>query len=159
MLAELGMVLGDPGHRLADRAGHGGSGALGCGRGRSIATAQAERTRELPNEEVALGVGLRGNLTIDHHPPGAGLVSRYLHLDGDSICVEEGEPVTKGDLIARVGSGPEDPHLHFELRIVVDPSDRRYWSDRNSVAVDPTRPLYRFEAGALPLVPSGGRRP
>jgi hypothetical protein len=36
MLAELGMVLGDPGHRLADRAGHSGSGALGGGCGSSI---------------------------------------------------------------------------------------------------------------------------
>jgi hypothetical protein len=38
MLAELGMVLGDPGHRLTDRAGHSGSSALGRGRGSSITT-------------------------------------------------------------------------------------------------------------------------
>jgi Peptidase family M23 len=99
---------------------------------------------------------VRGNLTIDHHPSGNGLISRYLHLDGDSICVEPGEPVTKGDLIGQVGSGPSDPHLHFELRIVVDPSDRRFWSDRNSAALDPTRLLYRFEAAALPLVRAAG---
>jgi Peptidase family M23 len=106
--------------------------------------------------EVERGAaGVRGNLTIDHHPSGTGLVSRYLHLDGDSICVEPGEPVTKGDLVGQIGSGPSDPHLHFELRIVVDPSDRRFWSDRNSVALDPTRLLYRFEA-ALPLVRAGG---
>jgi hypothetical protein len=36
MVAELGMVLGDPGHRLADRAGHSGSGALGRGCSSSI---------------------------------------------------------------------------------------------------------------------------
>jgi Peptidase family M23 len=107
--------------------------------------------------EVERGAtGVRGNLTIDHHPSGTGLVSRYLHLDGDSICVEPGQPVTKGDLIGQIGSGPSDPHLHFELRIVVDPSDRRFWSDRNSVALDPTRLLYRFEAAALPLLRSGG---
>ena len=99
--------------------------------------------------EVERGAtGVRGNVTIDHHPVAAGLVSRYLHLDGDSICVEPGESVTKGDLIGQLGSGPADPHLHFELRIVVDPSDRRFWADRNSVALDPTRLLYRFEAGA-----------
>jgi len=40
MLAELGMVLGDPGHRLADRAGHSCSSALGRGRGSSITTTQ-----------------------------------------------------------------------------------------------------------------------
>jgi Peptidase family M23 len=106
--------------------------------------------------EVERGAsGVRGNLTIDHHPAGTGLVSRYLHLDGDSICVEPGEPVTKGDLIGQLGPGPSDPHLHFELRIVVDPSDRRFWSDRNSVALDPTRLLYRFEAGALELRRAG----
>jgi hypothetical protein len=107
--------------------------------------------------EVERGAtGVRGNLTIDHHPSGTGLVSRYLHLDGDSICVEPGEPVTKGDRIGQIGSGPSDPHLHFELRIVIDPSDRRFWSDRNSVALDPTRLLYRFEAAALPLLRAGG---
>jgi hypothetical protein len=107
--------------------------------------------------EVERGAtGVRGNLTIDHHPAGTGLVSRYLHLDGDSICVEPGESVTKGDLIGQLGSGPADPHLHLELRIVVDASDRRYWADRNSVALDPTRLLYRFEAGALPLLRAGG---
>jgi hypothetical protein len=107
--------------------------------------------------EVERGAtGVRGNLTIDHHPLGTGLVSRYLHLDGDSICVEPGESVTKGDLIGQIGSGPSDPHLHFELRIVIDPSDQRFWSDRNSAALDPTRLLYRFEAGALPLLRAGG---
>ena len=99
--------------------------------------------------------GVRGDVTIDHHPAGTGLVSRYLHLEGAGICVEPGQPVTKGDMIARLGPGPADPHLHFELRIVIDPSDRRFWSDRNSVAVDPTRLLYRSEEDALPLV-SGG---
>jgi hypothetical protein len=107
--------------------------------------------------EVERGAsGVRGNVTIDHHPAGTGLVSRYLHLEGASICVEPGEPVTKGDLIGQLGSGPRDPHLHFELRIVIDPSDRRFWSDRNSVALDPTRLLYRFEAGALELLRADG---
>jgi Peptidase family M23 len=99
--------------------------------------------------------GTRGDVTIDHHPTGAGLVSRYLHLEGGSLCVELGDSVTKGEVIGRVGPGPADPHLHFELRIVVDRSDRRFWSDRNSIAIDPTRLLYRLEAGALPVVPSG----
>jgi Peptidase family M23 len=103
--------------------------------------------------EVERGAdGVRGNVTIDHHPLGTGLVSRYLHLDGGTICVEPGEAVTKGDLIGQLGSGPADPHLHFELRIVLDPSDRRFWSDRNTIAVDPTRLLYRFEADAVALV-------
>jgi hypothetical protein len=69
--------------------------------GECVFAAYTGRVVEVDREAV------RGNLTIDHHPLGAGLVSRYLHLDGDSICVEEDEPVTKGDLIARIGSGPE----------------------------------------------------
>ena len=64
MLAELGMVLTDPGHRLADRAGHTGSGTFGGGGGSSTTTTQAERARELSNEEVAFGVGLRGPLGV-----------------------------------------------------------------------------------------------
>ena len=102
--------------------------------------------------------GVRGDVTIDHHPSGTGLVSRYLHLEGGSICVEPGDPVTKGDVIGRIGSGPADPHLHFELRIVVDRSDRRFWADRNSIAVDPTRLLYGFEGDVLPSRPGPRRR-
>ncbi len=59
MLAEQGMVLTDPGHRVADRAGHADSGTLGRRRGSSIATAQADSARQLSNEEVAFGVRLR----------------------------------------------------------------------------------------------------
>ena len=58
MLAELGMVLTDPGYRVADRAGHSDSSTLGRGCGSSIATTQANRARELSNEEVAFGVDL-----------------------------------------------------------------------------------------------------
>jgi hypothetical protein len=106
--------------------------------------------------EVETGAaGVRGNVTIDHHPFATGLVSRYLHLEGASICVEEGDSVAKGDLIGRIGSGPADPHLHFELRIVLDASGEKYWSPRDSIAVDPTRLLYRFEAD-LPLLAAGG---
>ena len=77
-------------------------------------------------------------------------------LEGGSLCVEEGEVVTKGQVIGRIGSGPEDPHLHFALRIVIDPSDSRYWADGSSVALDPTRLLYRLEADDLPVLPAGG---
>ena len=101
------------------------------------------------------GDGARGNVTIDHHPLGMGLVSRYLHLEGASLCVEPGDAVNKGEVIGRIGSGPADPHLHFELRSVIDRSDQRFWTDRNAVAVDPTRLLYRFEAGTLPPLQAG----
>ena len=49
----------DPGHRLAECAGHPGPGAFGCGSGSSTSTAQADRAGQFSNEEVAFGVGLR----------------------------------------------------------------------------------------------------
>ena len=58
------MVFADPDHRVAHRAGHADSGTLGRRRGSSIATAQADSARQLSNEEVALGVGLRLPLGI-----------------------------------------------------------------------------------------------
>jgi hypothetical protein len=77
MLAELGMVLTDPTYRLADRAGHTDSSTFGCGRRSSIATTQANRARELSNEEVPLGVRLRGTLGV---PEGARLLEVVFDL-------------------------------------------------------------------------------
>ena len=71
------MVLGDPGHRLADRAGHSGSGALGRRRGSSITATQPERARELLDQEVAFGVGLGGPLGV---ADGAGLLEVVFDL-------------------------------------------------------------------------------
>lgn len=90
------------------------------------------------------GGGTKGNVTIDHHRT-LGLVTRYLHLDGNSICVAVGQTVKKGELIGHVGSGPAEPHLHFELRMVVDPAAPQFWGDRTTVPLDPTRPLYRSD--------------
>src|SRR3954468_23636175 len=64
MRAELGMVLTDPGHRLADRAGDADPSSFGCGCGSSATTTEAERARQLSNEEVAFGVGLRRPLGV-----------------------------------------------------------------------------------------------
>ena len=90
VLAELGMVLTDPGDRLADGAGHTGSSALGRGRGSSIATTEADRAGELANEEVAFGVGLRGPLGV---PGGARLLD---------VVVDLGEAPAVGVLGSRV---------------------------------------------------------
>ena len=64
MLAQVGMVLTDPGDRLAYRASHARSSSLGCGGGAPAATAEAERAGQLSNEEAAFGVGLRGPLVV-----------------------------------------------------------------------------------------------
>ena len=90
MLAELRMVLADPGYRLADRAGHPGSSALGCGCSPSTATTQAVRAGELSDEEVAFGVGLRGAFGV---PTGARLVD---------VVIDLGEASAVGVLCPRV---------------------------------------------------------
>ena len=64
MLAELGVVLGDAGDRLADGAGHTGSGAFGRRCGSSVSTAQADGAGELSKQEVAFGVGLCGPFAV-----------------------------------------------------------------------------------------------
>lgn len=64
-----------------------------------------------------------GNMVeIDH---GGGLMTRYAHAK--TILVKEGEVVTRGQLIARVGSTglSTGPHLHFEVRQDDKPLDPR----------------------------------
>ena len=60
----------------------------------------------------------RGNVTIDHHPQGLGFLTKYNHIT--DIAVAAGEFVQKGTPFAAVSSEPAEPHLHFELWVVVD---------------------------------------
>ena len=55
-----------------------------------------------------------GNLILIKHP--TGWISAYAHCD--QILVKRGEKVTRGQVIARVGStgNVNEPQLHFELR-------------------------------------------
>ncbi len=57
-------------------------------------------------------------IVIDH---GGGLTTRYGHLS--HIDVAQGESVTRGQFIGRVGSTGRStgPHLHYEVRINEDP--------------------------------------
>lgn len=64
-----------------------------------------------------------GNMVeIDH---GEGLMTRYAHAQ--TVLVKEGALVTRGQLIARVGSTglSTGPHLHFEVRQDDKPLDPR----------------------------------
>jgi murein DD-endopeptidase MepM/ murein hydrolase activator NlpD len=64
-----------------------------------------------------------GNLVLVKHANG--WISAYAHLDG--ITVKEGDTVSAGQVIARVGDtgGVGEPQLHFELRRGSKPVDPR----------------------------------
>ena len=52
---------------------------------------------------------------IDH---GGGWVTQYYHLQRGSVTVSNGDPVTAGQVIGRIGSSGNSagPHLHFEVQ-------------------------------------------
>jgi hypothetical protein len=112
VLAELGMVLADSRYSLADRAGHTGSSALGGGCGSPIATTQADRTRELSDEEVTLGVGRRLPPGV---PDGVRLLDVLFELTvdgvGNLLHVQRPEPVARGmaEFLRRYSMAATDP--------------------------------------------------
>jgi murein DD-endopeptidase MepM/ murein hydrolase activator NlpD len=71
---------------------------------------------------VTVHQGYGNMVEIDH---GEGLMTRYAHAK--VVLVKEGEVVTRGQLIARVGSTglSTGPHLHFEVRKDDRPLDPR----------------------------------
>lgn len=58
---------------------------------------------------------LAGNtITLD---VGGGQFAHYMHLQPASVRVKSGDPVRRGDVLARVGNSGDarEPHLHFEM--------------------------------------------
>jgi murein DD-endopeptidase MepM/ murein hydrolase activator NlpD len=89
---------------------------------------------------VAQHRGFGNMLEIDH---GDGLITRYAHAK--VILVKEGQLVTRGQLIARVGSTglSTGPHLHFEVRQDDRPIDPRVFLAGQPMASAPaeTQPV------------------
>ncbi len=76
-----------------------------------------------------------GNLLLVKHS--GGWITAYAH--NERLLVRQGQQVTKGQVIARVGNtgGVSEPQLHFEIR-------------KGRQALDPLRYLQRTQASASP---------
>lgn len=93
------------------------------------------------------------DVSCDGHPVEANRVwllhaggwrTKYTHLQKDSVAVEVGQVVERGEVLGRIGSSgwSTAPHLHFEVRApdwsVVDPyagpysQDHSYWCEQVS---------------------------
>lgn len=68
-----------------------------------------------------------GFVMIDH---GFGLASLYLHLS--EIHVSAGQHLSRGEIIGLVGSTglSTGPHLHWEMRLLQQPTNPLSWTDR-----------------------------
>jgi len=68
-------------------------------------------------EQIQLGGSSYGNMILINH--GGGVKTRYAHIMSGSISVRQGEHVSIGQPIARVGStgNSTGPHLHFEVLV------------------------------------------
>ncbi|MBP3464136.1 MAG: peptidoglycan DD-metalloendopeptidase family protein [Clostridia bacterium] len=74
---------------------------------------------------VAYQDGGYGNyIMINHHD---GTYTLYAHGQNGSVCVSEGQTVSQGQQIMRVGStgNSTGPHLHFEIRLAPGGSSNR----------------------------------
>jgi murein DD-endopeptidase MepM/ murein hydrolase activator NlpD len=82
-----------------------------------------------------LGWGVdQGTLIVRHvFTDGSTIMSFYGHLQPESVVLNYGDCVTRGDVVGAIGKPRGRPHLHFEIRrIFPDDPGPGYWS------VDPT---------------------
>jgi hypothetical protein len=94
-------------------------------------------------------------LTLRCDPPAVGVLFRYLHmvrsLGSRSSGLSVGDRVRSGQLLGFISPEPDDPHLHFEMRIFADTSlTFQDAKPLETFAIDPTEMLYRFDAGRWP---------
>lgn len=91
---------------------------------RSGEAAEAYLGRVMAAQAALLSQGfeaIAGNLVVIDH--GDGVFSHSAHLRAGSIVVEVGQPVRRGQVIARLGNSGNttEPHLHFQLADGPDP--------------------------------------
>jgi murein DD-endopeptidase MepM/ murein hydrolase activator NlpD len=78
-----------------------------------------------------LGWGVdQGTLIVRHvFADGRTILSFYGHLEPDSVALNYGDCVKRGDVVGRIGKPRGRPHLHFEIRSVYpDRPGPGYWS-------------------------------
>ena len=107
----LGQITSSYGYR--GRSFHSGMDISGSGASGKLVVAAKDGVVESIQRSSS---GLGNAITINH---GNGVKTRYGHLYSGSISVSQGERVTAGQPIARVGStgNSTGPHLHFEVII------------------------------------------
>lgn len=99
----------------SDGSYHGGTDmnrSVGAKEGMNILAADGGTVKTVKNLNYSYG----SHVIIDH---GNGYTTLYAHMQKDSIVVKEGDLVSKGQLIGKLGStgNSTGPHLHIELRI------------------------------------------
>ena len=107
------------------RASHQGA-DLGCGRSGSLVHAAASGLVVRVADHGDHG-GYGTNVVLAHRlADGVLAYSVYAHLRVASVRVRAGQPVFAGQALARVGmtGRATTPHLHFEVRIALDPDER-----------------------------------
>jgi peptidoglycan LD-endopeptidase LytH len=98
--------------------------------------------RDTPIHAVAEGriaklfVSKAGGLTVYELDASQRYIYYYAHLDHYAEGLQDGDTVTRGQVIGYVGTSgnapPDTPHLHFTIFRVADP--RRWWK---GTAIDP----------------------
>lgn len=78
-----------------------------------------------------LGWGVdQGTLIVRHvFTTGQAILSFYGHLEPDSVVLNPGDCIARGDVVGRIGKPRGRPHLHFEIRShLPDRPGPGYWS-------------------------------
>lgn len=99
-----------------------------------------------------------GRIVIDHYTDAGSWHTVYVHLGSRAVSV--GDLVIPGQVIGTVGAHTSGAHLHFEIRRRVTGAPRlAAGASTNSIAVDPTRPMYWWDEIFYPDVGRIGAYP